>query len=313
MEPKAHHVIIGLFTLLAVTAALLFALWLGKSSADQDWSYYQIGFDHPVGGLSKGNAVLYSGVPVGDVLELTLAPDNPAHVRVLVRVRSDIPVRENTRAELVLANITGSMSVQFTGGSPDSPVLEGGRENPPLISAEPSAFSNLLNNGEAMLSKAERLLTSMNQLLNEENLGNVATILDNTRLATESLLASRDDMTALMEQFDAAAIRAEEAAVKVSATSDHARVVLGEQITPVLESMDKAISTLQPTLDRLNRVTGNNEGALDSGLQGLGELTPALRELRSTLRNLNSFTRRLEQDPRGTIWGGGRIQEYSND
>jgi phospholipid/cholesterol/gamma-HCH transport system substrate-binding protein len=192
-------------------------------------------------------------------------------------------------------------------------VLEGGRENPPLISAEPSAFSNLLNNGEAMLSKAERLLTSMNQLLNEENLGNVATILDNTRQATESLLASRDDMMALMEQFDAAAIRAEEAAVKVSATSDHARVVLGEQITPVLESMDKAISTLQPTLDRLNRVTGNNEGALDSGLQGLGELTPALRELRSTLRNLNSFTRRLEQDPRGTIWGGGRIQEYSND
>ena len=46
MEPKAHHVIIGLFTLLAVTAALLFALWLGKSSADQEWSYYQIGFDH---------------------------------------------------------------------------------------------------------------------------------------------------------------------------------------------------------------------------------------------------------------------------
>src|SRR5690554_6372091 len=137
-----------------------------------------MGFDQPVGGLSKGNAVLYSGVPVRYVLELTLAPDNPAHVRVLVQVRSDIPVLENTRAELVLAYITGSMSVQFTGGSPDSPGLEGGRQNPPLISVEPSAFSNLLNNGEAMLSKAERLLTSMNQLLNEENLGNVATILD---------------------------------------------------------------------------------------------------------------------------------------
>ena len=33
MEPKAHHVIIGFFTLAAVSAALLFALWLGKSSA----------------------------------------------------------------------------------------------------------------------------------------------------------------------------------------------------------------------------------------------------------------------------------------
>ncbi|HLV77256.1 MAG TPA: MlaD family protein [Marinobacter sp.] len=313
MEPKAHHVVIGLFTLLAAGAALLFALWLAKTSTDQDWAYYQIGFDHPVGGLSKGNAVLYSGIPVGDVVDLTLAPDNPAHVRVLVRVRDDIPVRTDTRAELVLANITGSMSIQFTGGTADAPVLQGEQDNPPLITAERSTFSNLLNNGEAMLSQAERLLTSMNRLLNEENLANVADILDNSRQATESLLASRDDMQALLEQFDRAGIRAEEAAVKVSATSDHARKVLGEQISPVLESMERAIATLQPTLDRFNRVTADNENALDAGLQGLGELTPALRELRSTLRNLNSFTRRLEQDPHGIIWGGSRIQEYSHD
>lgn len=310
MEPKAHHVIIGFFTLAAVSAALLFALWLGKSSTDTDWAYYQIGFDHPVGGLAKGNPVLYSGVPVGDVLDLTLAPDNPAHVRVLVRVNSDIPVRENTRAGLVLANITGSMSVQFTGGTADSPVLEGDRANPPLIEAEPSAFSSLLNNGEAMLTKAERLLTNMNRLLDDDNIGNVAAILDNTRQATEALLDNRDEMLALMEQFDAAAVRAEEAAIKVSATSDHAREVLGDQISPVLVSMDQAIATLQPTLERLDQLTGNNENALDAGLQGLGELTPALRELRSTLRNMNTFTRRLEQDPRATLWGGDRIQEF---
>lgn len=43
MEPKAHHVIIGFFTLAAVSAALLFALWLGKSSTDTNWAYYRIG------------------------------------------------------------------------------------------------------------------------------------------------------------------------------------------------------------------------------------------------------------------------------
>lgn len=309
MEPKAHHVIIGLFTLVAVAAALLFALWLDKSSTDTDWAWYQVGFDHPVGGLSKGNPVLYSGVPVGDVLDLTLAPENPAHVRVLVRVDSDIPVREDTRAQLVLANITGSMSIQFTGGTVDSPILKGDRDNPPLINAEPSPFSSLMNNGEAMLSKAERLLTSMNRLLDDENIGNVTTILDNTRQMTESLLANREEMLALMAQFDAAAVRTEEAAIKVAETSDHASMVLSDQITPVLKSMDAALATFQPTLDRLDQLTGNNEHALDAGLQGLGELAPALRELRSTLRNLNSFTRRLEQDPRGTIWGGTRIQE----
>ncbi|GGC77550.1 MlaD family protein [Marinobacter halophilus] len=310
MEPKAHHVIIGLFTLVAVAAALLFALWLGKSSTDREWAYYQIGFDHPVGGLARGNPVLYSGVPVGDVLELTLAPDNPAHVRVLVRVDQDIPVRENTRAELVLANITGSMSIQFTGGTTDSPVLQGDRNDPPFINAAPSALSNLLNNGESMLASAEQLMTSMNRLFAPENVDNVTTILDNTRQATDALLANRDELLALMEQFDAAAIRAEEASIKVSETSDRASVVLRDEISPVLEAMGQALTTIQPTLSRLDRLTEGNENALDIGLQGLGEITPVLREMRSTLRSLNSFTRRLEEDPLGTLRGSPKFQEF---
>ena len=46
MEPRAHHLIIGLFTILAFAAALIFSLWLAKSSADRDWGYYEIVFDH---------------------------------------------------------------------------------------------------------------------------------------------------------------------------------------------------------------------------------------------------------------------------
>src|SRR5680860_143619 len=162
MEPKAHHLIIGLFTLIAVVAALLFALWLAKSSADREWAYYEIVFDHAVGGLAKGNPVLYSGIEVGDVLELKLDQENPGRVHVLVRVEQSVPVRKNTRAGLVLANITGSMSVQFSGGSKDSPVLKGSRDDPALIIAEPSAFNSLLTNGEVLLSKAEKLLTNAN-------------------------------------------------------------------------------------------------------------------------------------------------------
>src|SRR5690606_41564783 len=110
MEPKAHHVVIGLFTLAAVGAALLFALWLGKSSSDREWAYYQIGFDHPVSGLSKGNPVLYSGIPVGDVLDLTLDPEDPCHVRVLRRVAQTLTVRVDAGARLLRAYTNGSDS-----------------------------------------------------------------------------------------------------------------------------------------------------------------------------------------------------------
>ncbi|MBZ0332720.1 MlaD family protein [Marinobacter sp. AL4B] len=310
MEPKAHHVIIGFFTLAAVTAALLFTLWLGKSSSDREWAYYQIDFDHPVSGLAKGNPVLYSGIQVGDVLELTLAPDNPAHVRVLVRVEQDIPVREDTKAGLVLANITGSMSIQFTGGTPQKANLQGDRSNPPLIHAEPSALNNLMNNGEAMLAQAELLLTNMNRLLATENVDNVSALIHNAREASESLLANREALIALMDQFNAAAVRAEEASIKVSGVSDRTRTVLNDRIVPVLNTMETAISTLQPSLERVDTITANNEHSLNAGLQGLSQLGPALRELKSTLRHLNSFTRRLEQDPAGTLWGGPTIKEF---
>ncbi|MBK1874635.1 MCE family protein [Marinobacter sp. 1-3A] len=311
MEPKAHHLIIGLFTLTAVLAALLFALWLVKSSADREWSYYEIVFDQAVGGLAKGNPVLYSGVAVGDVLELKLDPDNPGHVRVLVRVEQTVPVRKNTRAGLVLANIAGSMSVQFSGGTKDSPVLTGTRTDPAQITAEPSAFKSLLTNGEVLLTKAEQLLTSANTLLSKENTENLTAIFRNTREASESLLDSREQLTALLERMDDASQRAAEAASKVSKVSDNANALLQNETKSVLSSMGSAMTRVQEAVVRIDDLTRKNEGALDSGLQGMGELAPALRELRGTLRNLNQFTRRLEEDPRGTLLGAPTIKEVS--
>ncbi|WP_417531385.1 MlaD family protein [Marinobacter lipolyticus] len=309
MEPKAHHIIIGLFTVATAAAALVFALWLGKTATDREWAWYEIGFDHPVSGLSKGNPVQYSGVEVGEVMELTLDPENPSHVRVLVRVDESVKIRENTRVGLVLANITGSMSVRFRGGTSDSPVIEGNRKNPPLIMAEPSVFTSLLDNGEALLSKAERLLTNANTLFSEENSENLTVILRNTRIATDGLMARRDELEELMERMNDASVRAAEASERVSEFADNADNLLQSEGKQTLVALNNAIASIQTTASRIEQLTANNEGALDEGLQGLGELSPALRELRSTLRNLNHFTRRLEDDPTSTIWNRETIQE----
>lgn len=311
MEPRAHHLIIGLFTILAFAAAMIFSLWLAKTSADREWAYYEIVFDHAVGGLSEGNPVLYSGVQIGDVIELRLDPNDPGRVRVLVRVDQSVPVRENTKAGLVLANITGSMSVQFSGGSPDQPALKGDRDDPPVIVAEPSAFNNLMANGEELLAKADRLLTNATELLSTDNIENTTAILKNTREATDALLSRRDQIAALLDRFDAAAVRAEQAAIKVSRVSDNANKLVQTDGKQVLESMDRSLGVIYSTMARIDELTRNNRGALDAGLQGMGELAPALRELRSTLRSLNHFTRRLEQDPRGTLFGNETMKELS--
>ena len=44
METRAHHILIGLFTMLVVGAALLFALWLNKNHSDTRFQSYDIVF-----------------------------------------------------------------------------------------------------------------------------------------------------------------------------------------------------------------------------------------------------------------------------
>ena len=71
METNARHVLIGLFTLLVGGGALLFALWLGKSSLDSSYDNYVIVFHEAVTGLSSGSPVQFNGIKVGEVVRHT--------------------------------------------------------------------------------------------------------------------------------------------------------------------------------------------------------------------------------------------------
>ncbi|MFO6085254.1 MCE family protein, partial [Pseudomonas aeruginosa] len=42
METRAHHVLIGLFSVIVIGAALLFGLWLAKSGPEGKANYYDI-------------------------------------------------------------------------------------------------------------------------------------------------------------------------------------------------------------------------------------------------------------------------------
>ncbi|MFO6283707.1 MCE family protein, partial [Pseudomonas aeruginosa] len=44
METRAHHVLIGLFSVIVIGAALLFGLWLAKSGSVGNVNYHDIVF-----------------------------------------------------------------------------------------------------------------------------------------------------------------------------------------------------------------------------------------------------------------------------
>src|SRR3546814_21194646 len=78
METRAHHVLIGLFIVILTAAALLLALALSKPDTNESHTYYKVVFNEAVSGLSKGSIVQYSGLKVGDVVELAMDVNDPS-------------------------------------------------------------------------------------------------------------------------------------------------------------------------------------------------------------------------------------------
>ncbi len=309
VEPRAHHVLIGIFTVATVAAILVFALWLGDASQNREYRYYEVGFQQGVSGLSEGSPVQYSGIDVGDVVSLRLNPDDPREVRALIRVYEDIPIRENTRASLNLANITGSMIIQLFGGTPDSPILKGSRDNPPLIVAEPSQFSALMANSESLFEKADEFLTNANRLLSEENADNLSATLVNLRTVSEALVAERETVNKALTSVYDAATQAEATFARYDRLGDQVESLLEEDGKALMVSAREAAESLSRATDRLDQLVETNEGSLDQGLQSIGELGPIMEQLQSTLGNLNRLTRRLEEDPGRALLGKDPVQE----
>ncbi|MFO8046213.1 MAG: MlaD family protein [Halomonas sp.] len=311
METRAHHLVIGLFTVVAVIAALGFALWLGKAATDREMTYYEVGFDRPVGGLDTGNAVLFSGIRVGDVADLRLDPNDPRLVRALIRIDADIPIREDTSASLVLANITGSMNIQLQGGRPERPRLQGSYENPPLIQAEPSPLSSLLADGETLVSGINQLLINANRLLSTDNTDRVERILVNLERLSDQLAARSGELGAVVDIADRLGEEASELLRALAGLSQSAETLVDAEGRQALESASQAMGSLQGVTRRLETLLDNNEEALGRGLQGLGDLGPIFRDLRNTLDNLGRITRRLEENPADFLLGREPIEEFS--
>lgn len=303
METRAHHVLIGLFTVLVVVGALLFGLWLAKSSVDSAFNDYEVVFNEAVTGLSRGSSVQYSGIKVGDVTQLRLDPQDPRRVLARIRLTGETPVKQDTLAKLALNGITGTSIIQLSGGTPQSPTLTGDKGRLPVIVASPSPIARLLTNSNDLMASVNQLLANANRLLSAENVDRFSATLEHMEQVTGSIAAQRDDIRQAISQ---AAGTLKQAGQLVH----NANGLLNQQGRQAMGSAQQAMQSLQQSAATLNGLLANNRDAVNGGLQGLNQLAPAIRELRDTLTALKAITQRLQANPGGYLLGRDQNKEF---
>jgi phospholipid/cholesterol/gamma-HCH transport system substrate-binding protein len=163
METKANYLMIGGFVLGALALVFLFVFWLTNFSGGG--KRYLIVFQTSVAGLTSGSSVGFNGVKIGEVQSFSLDLKDARQVRVLVSVREDIPIRQDSRARLQSLGLTGGTGIQITPGTPDSPLLVATDEDPiPIIKADRTP-GGLFSAAPAALDSANALLQRLNDLV----------------------------------------------------------------------------------------------------------------------------------------------------
>ncbi|MDF3932857.1 MlaD family protein [Pseudomonas citronellolis] len=310
METRAHHVVIGLFTVLVAIGGLLFGLWLAKNSSDQQYNFYDVIFTEAVTGLSQGGTVQYSGIKVGDVVSLRLDPQDPRKVLARIRVFDQTPIRQDTRAKLAITGVTGTAIIQLSNGSPDSPPLVGKDGKVPVIKTIPSPLSKLLANGEDIATNVSNLINNINRMFSQENVDRISRTLDHIDQATGTIAEQRDDIRVIVKELAAASQQARQTLASANQLVGNANQMLGSQGKDAMASVQQTLAALQRSSEKIDRLIDGNYDAVNGGLNGLGEIGPAVRELRATLDNLQRVTRRLEENPTNYLFGGNRTKEF---
>ncbi|HOV96658.1 MAG TPA: MlaD family protein [Thermomonas sp.] len=305
METRANYVLIGAFSLATLVLVLLFALWASNFSSSRNWRQYQVVFSEPVTGLTEGGSVQYNGLAVGTVESLALNESDARQVIAILKLKSNTPIKVDTRAKLSQQGITGVPFILLSGGSPNAPALQASSDSTlPIIRTEPSALQNISDT-------ANRLVARLDQLLSDDNIRRITVTLDNLEKTTNTLAEQRADIGKLI-------VNARDAAASMKTTLDTANGTLQgldqnlvQRLPALLDKLDAAASKLESTAGNADALLAENRPAIKNFTQnGLPQVEPTLLELRGLIRDLRALSGRLQGNPARYILGRETPKEF---
>ena len=310
METRANHVWVGAITLVLLALLAAFVIWIARLNQGAQ-NEYDIFFKQSVDGLAKGSEVAYAGVPVGQISQIELWPQDPSFIRVRIRVDEKVPITVGTTAT-IQGSFTGVSDIQLEGATKDAkPIVEPGPEGVPVIPTKRGGLGELLSNAPLLLERLATLTENLNLLLNEDNRAALSGILANTDKMTKDISSATPEFRGALVELQGALAQARLTLQSFQNVADKADDVLGSegnslavQLRQTLATADSAMTQLNKTLEAaqpgLNRVSTSTIPSAEA----------AIRDLRATTRALRNVTEKIDERGAGSLLKGQQVPEY---
>ena len=316
METKANHVWVGAVTLglLALIAGVI--LWVARLNEGSRHEY-DVFFKQSVDGLSKGSAVNFSGVPVGQVTEIELWKKDPGFVRVRIAVEKGVPIRVGTTATMQ-GSFTGVSIVQLEGANKDAPALIcKGPDDPacpedvPVIPTKRGGLGELLNSAPVLLERLATLTERLTLVFSDKNLTSLNNILANTDKMSGDLAGATPQFRAAMVELQLTLVDARKALAAFELTAMETNQTLNGEGRAMLVQFRQSLKSIEVVAGQLGGlVSDTRPAAKQLHSSTLPQAEAAIRDLRASTKALRDLTEKLNTEGAGSLLGGQKLPDY---
>jgi phospholipid/cholesterol/gamma-HCH transport system substrate-binding protein len=311
METRSNYVMVGAVTLAMLAGLLLFTVWIAGLSNKQT-KCFDIYFAQEVSGLNKGSNVSFSGVPVGQVGQISLLPNRPEFVWVRIEVDDETPVLQGTTAQIKGVGFTGVSEIQLGGAVKGArPITQLGPQGCPVIPASSGGLGALLNSAPELIDRIQRLTERLTELLSDKNQNAISDILENVERTTDVLAKRAPDLADAMADARVAVRQAGQAADRVSVLADSTNALVIEQGRPAAEDLRKAIAAVERSANNLDAMVADARPGLQNlSKSTLPEANRLIRDMRELSQALRGVSERVEQEGVGGTLGPQKLPDY---
>lgn len=152
---------VGFFFLVAIAGFIWGLNFLkGKNIFSKERYFYAVYDD--VNGLEKSNPVLINGMRVGQVSDMYFDPSMTGDVIVVLAVRNEFPIPENSVSRIFSSDLMGSRAVTIIIGDSKEPAMSGDT----LVSTIEATLKEEVNKQiQPLKRKAENLILSIDSMV----------------------------------------------------------------------------------------------------------------------------------------------------
>lgn len=314
METRSNHILVGGVVLALLAIVLIFTVWLARLSGPNS-EEYDIFFKTSVDGLAKGSSVTFSGVPSGQVKDISLMPEQPEFVRVRISVDSKTPILEGTTATIAGVGFTGVSQINLNGAVQGAPRIacpsgDASAQCPfgvPVIPTKPGALGELLNSAPKLLEQLTTLTDRLGQMLNEDNQKSVRNILANIDRLSGSLADNAPQIRVLLADTRKTIRNTGEAARQIGELAATANANVG----PATENLKRATASAERSMNALEAAVNDARPGIKAfSNQTIPEVSQLVRNLNDMAAALTSVAEKLNRGGAGAVIGGGRLPDY---